>query len=188
MILAFLKAEADASRYRKIVESGFAATRFTRAELIDNADLSDQHQNQARFWILEQYRGYRQGRLLFSGFPSDVTWRRVALEPNELDRLRYAKELSWQQMSDETRKPSRLVEKLNRGELPQDVTERIRTIQRAFTEGKNFPELIAVEGRTDELILIEGHSRASAYVASRVDKRIEIFLASSPSMSAWTFF
>jgi hypothetical protein len=50
------------------------------------------HQNKARFWILEQYRGYRQGRLLFSGFPSDVTWRRVALEPNEFDRLRYAKE------------------------------------------------------------------------------------------------
>ena len=51
------------------------------------------HQNKARFWILEQYRGYRKGRLLFSGFPSDITWRRVALdEPNELDRLRYAKE------------------------------------------------------------------------------------------------
>jgi hypothetical protein len=188
MILAFLKAEADATRFVKIVESGFAATGFTRDELIDSANLSDPRQNNARFWILQQYRGYRQNRLLFRGFPLDVTWRRLGLEPHELDRLKYAKEASWQQMSDETRKPSRLVEKLNRGELPQEVDERIRAIQQGFTNGKVYAELIAAEGQNSELILLEGHSRASAYVACHADKNIEIIVGSSRSMSEWAYY
>ena len=51
----------------------------------------------------------------------------VGLEPpSETEAVPGAKEASWQQMSDETRKPSRLVEKLNRGELPQEVEERIQ--------------------------------------------------------------
>jgi hypothetical protein len=188
MILAFLRAEADASRWGKTVEAGLAATGFTRAELIDKADLSHPRQNQARLWILQQYRGYRQNRHLFRDFPSDVTWQRLRLEPHELDRLKYAKEDSWKQMSDETRKPSRLVEKLNRGELPQEVDERIRAIQQAFANGKTYPELIVAEGQNSELILIEGHSRASAYVASRVDKNIEIISGYSLSMSGWHYY
>jgi hypothetical protein len=161
MILAFLKAEVESSRFHERVEYGIAATGITRTELLDNANLLDGRQNEARFRILAWFRGYRQNSLLFSGFPGDATWRRVELRPDELPKLRFAKELSWQQMSDNTREISRLVEKLNRGELPQEDAQRILAIQRRFENGEIFPDLIAAEGDNSEIILIEGHSRAS---------------------------
>ena len=55
------------------------------------------------------------------------------------------------------------------------------------TDGKKFLELIAVEGQYSELILVEGHSRATAYVACRWNEGIKVFLTSSPSMHDWAY-
>ena len=188
MVLAFLQAEAEADRYAEIVEQGVLATGFTRGELIEQPDLGDLRQNQARLWILGAYRGYRQNRLLFLNFPSDAAWRRIELEPSELDKLKYANEASWVQMSDGTRKPSRLVEKLKSGQLPNELTARIRAIQLRYEEGLTFPDLIAAEAADSSFILIEGHSRASAYAASHLKNGIRMFLATSPSMPSWFFY
>ena len=188
MILAFLKAEVDSSRFGNTVNAWIAAKHFTRNELIENADLSDPQQNQARLGILRGYRGYGRDVFLFRGFPADVVYRRIKLEPHEVDKLKYANEPAWVEMSDGTRKPLQLVEKLNRGEIAPNPADHIRAIQQALTEGKKFPELIAVEGPASELILVEGHSRATAYVASRLNNGIKMFLASSPSMRDWAYY
>jgi hypothetical protein len=63
----------------------------------------------------------------------------------------------------------------------------IRAIQQSLTDGKKFLELIAVEGQYSELILVEGHSRATAYVACRWNEGIKVFLTSSPSMHDWAY-
>ncbi len=67
VVLAFLRAEVDASRYGQAVMQWLLATRFTRDELLENADLSDVRQNQARATILGRYRGFPD-RLLFAGY------------------------------------------------------------------------------------------------------------------------
>jgi len=188
MILAFLKAEVDASRYRDIVQQCLEKLRFTRQELIDEPSLSDQRQNQARLWILQTFRGYRLNQYLFTGFPLDAIWRRVALEPHELNRLRYANEQNWLAFSDNTRKPSQTLVNLSKGKVPQADSDRILAIQSVLSQGKRFPELIAAEGQNEDLILIEGHSRATAYLASRIDEPTPLFLASSPTMHIWAFY
>ena len=191
MILAFLKAEIDASRHRDFIQGCLeclAPAGFTRDELIDRPNLSDQRQNQARLWILQEFRGYRKNRLLFYGFPLDAVWRRVALEPHELHRLRYAKEPNWLAFSDNTRKPSQMAANLSTDKVQKEDADRILAIQDALNQGKRFPELIAAEGENGELILLEGHSRATAYVASGFNENITMFLASSPTMHRWRFY
>ena len=191
MILAFLKAEVDASRYHDLIQDCLeylAPYGFTRAGLIDEPNLSNQQQNDARIWILQTFRGYRQNKLLFSGFPLDAVWRRVAIEPHELDRLRYANEPHWLAFSDHTRRPSRMVANLSTDKVPKEDADRVLAIRDAINRGHRFPELIAAEGQNDEIILLEGHSRATAYVASTFNENITMFLASSPTMHQWKFY
>jgi len=187
VVLAFLRAEVDASRYGQAVMQWLLATRFTRDELLENADLSDVRQNQARATILGRYRGFPD-RLLFAGFPADAAWQRAEIEPKEMNRLRYARYKDWMVYSDNTRKPSRLIEKMRRGEIPSQDADRFRAIHYTIGQGKRFPELIAVEGQDDELILMEGHSRATAYIASDFSENVGLFVASSPSMHRWAFY
>jgi hypothetical protein len=191
MVLAFLKAEIDASRYHDVIQSFLeclAPSGLTRDELIDRPNLSDEHQNQARLWILQEFRGYRKNQFLFSGFPLDAVWRRVGIEPHELHRLRYAKELHWLAFSDNTRKPSRMAENILTGKVPKEDADRVFAIQEALKKGKRFPELIAAEGQNDELILLEGHSRATAYVACGFNENITMLIASSPTMDRWHYY
>jgi hypothetical protein len=188
MILAFLKAEVDASRYRDTVQRCLEIVGFTRQELIDRPNLSDERQNQARLRILQTFRGYGRNQYLFTGFPRDAVWRRVALEPHEFNRLRYAREEHWLAFSDNTRKPSQVLVNLSSGKVPPEDSDRILSIQRALSQGKRFPELIAAEGQNGDLILIEGHSRATAYVACLFNEPIAMFLVSSPTMHLWVFY
>jgi hypothetical protein len=46
----------------------------------------------------------------------------------------------------------------------------------------------SIEGQDGELILIEGHSRATAYAACGFAENVKMFLASSPSMHGWVFY
>jgi hypothetical protein len=73
-------------------------------------------------------------------------------------------------------------------QIPLEDAKRFRAIQDAIARGKQFPELIAAEGQNGDLILIEGHSRATAYVACCFAKNVKMFLASSPSMHGWVFY
>jgi hypothetical protein len=54
--------------------------------------------------------------------------------------------------------------------------------------GARFPELITAQDNIDGLILIEGHSRATAYLIEPPDGEVEAFVASSQSMAGWTFY
>ena len=49
-------------------------------------------------------------------------------------------------------------------------------------------ELIAAQADDGSLILIEGHSRATAYVMEKFFDGVEALVASSPSMPAWSFY
>lgn len=188
VILAFLKAEADSPRFAQSMLQRLGQLGFSRDELIEGANLEDARQNGARCTILQQYRGYGANAYLFLEFPNDVRWRRVELEPREHGRLMYAREEHWVRMSDHTRRPARLIEKMTRGEIPDDPASHIRSIQQGLSAGKRYAELIAAAGGNGELILIEGHCRATAYVALEHKENIKVFLASSPLMHRWAFY
>ena len=189
MILAFLKAEADSPRWANHhLLPRLSQTEFSRSQLIEQADLADNRQNAVRRAILRAYRGFGANDALFRGFPDDVTWRRVEIEPTDHGRLRYANAPPWMQLSDGTRLVARLAGKLLSGAIPPDPANYVKGIQSALVAGEKLPELIAGEGSESSLILIEGHCRATAYVGLEWKENIPIFLGSSSNMCGWEFY
>jgi hypothetical protein len=187
MVLAFLRAEVESPRYAKSIES-IVEWSVQSAQLIYDANLENESENEVRRIVLAQYRGYGCNSALFSDFPTDVSWRRVELEPREHDRLLYAREEHWIAMSGKTRRPDRLIERMRRGELPADFVNGVTAIQEQLRRGRRYPELIVAEGSCGNFILIEGHTRATAYAASALEEKAKLIVASSPSMDGWKYY
>jgi len=189
MILAFLRAELDSPRWANSILPALIRTGgFSRSQLFDEADLDDPRQDAVRRTILGAYRGYGANNWLFRDFPDDVVWRRVAIDPTDHGRLMYANSPPWVELSDGTRLVKRLAEKLVGAAIPPDPADHIRAVQTTLKAGKKLPELIAAEGSNGALILIEGHCRATAYVALGWKENIPVFLASSSSMHRWHWY
>src|SRR6266436_4649619 len=90
MILAFLQAEVDSARFGSLYQNCFDQLKqigFNRQLLVDTPNLQSGQQNVIRMEILKAVRGYGANQLLYRCFPSDVTWRRVALEQIDLSKL-----------------------------------------------------------------------------------------------------
>src|ERR1700746_2942871 len=98
MALCFLRAEIDSHRHAQYMQA-IHVYGLDLTTLIDDADLSDPHANRSRATLLGEIRGYGRGALVFSGFPSDVTWRRVSIPPAEFGRLKYLSVESWIKLS-----------------------------------------------------------------------------------------
>ena len=59
---------------------------------------------------------------------------------------------------------------------------------KTFRNGQSYPELIAVSGPSDVLILVERHTRATAYVVSGYSQPITCLAGTSARMAQWAFY
>jgi hypothetical protein len=141
--------------------------------------------------MLEAVRGYRERRILFRGFPFDVTWSRRTIAAAELGGFRYANYKALLELSG----PSRLV-KDGAARIAQDISfpdpENLRRdiegIVRSLREGKVHAALIAVEAGDGAPVLLEGHKRATAHCIVETPAAISLIVGSSPDMRGWKFF
>ncbi len=190
MVLAFLKAEIDSAEYPGSIERALSVQGLTRA-IVDNADLRDPSENQARVKCLSGYRGFKQNCWLFKGFPDEVTWQRVSLTPGEVGRVKYINQPVWITGSAGTRLVADGAMNLDSGSLPDSLRFKIRTIEANVRTGCKPPELI-LAGRGDDspLVLVEGHSRATAYVLASeyLPDGIEVIVGLSPDMGSWDWY
>jgi len=185
MVVAFLRAEIDSSRFGKHIRIRLAERGLDR-HLIDEPNLADVGENSIRKQILASFRGYGVGRFLFDRFPEDATWRRVRLELHDFETLRYADYKTWVDFSDGTRLVS--IGGRNFRRLPHDSeTCHMNAITEALRNGVRFPELIAAQHHDGSLILIEGHSRATVYVMEQFED-VDVLVASSLSMPKWFYY
>jgi hypothetical protein len=171
MVLAFLKAELKSPRF-----SG--EYQIDQRRLIDSADLQSSRQNQARLEALERVKA----ALVFR----DATWRRVALEKEDLPRLKYLNHPDWIELSGGTRLVSDGAKKIDSKKLP-NTNAHILAVTDAVKTGATLPELIAVVGEEEgaDIILTEGHVRATAYVLAGWAGQIICILGTSRSTHGW---
>ncbi len=188
MIAAFLRAEIPSSRYGKDILAllqRFGAPR----RIVDEPNVNDSAENDLRRTVLAGYRGYPRA-LLFTGFPADVTWRRVRLEPDDFQQMRYAR------VSDSLiplSSPSRLVtdgaRNFSAGVPAAAKMAHIAAIVADIKQGATYDPLIAVQDRNGALVLVEGHSRATAYViAGTTGTGIEALAGTAATFERWHFF
>jgi hypothetical protein len=186
MVLAFLQAEIDSPRFGKLYHQTLRHLNLSR-RLIDEADLSNATQNSVRQDILGQVRGYGRNQYLFSGFPADVRWRRVTADAGDFVTMRYANEPTWIGLSNGTRLVSEGAQNIQLGRADPTVIQTVTRIAAALKQGTILPELIAVETNSASLILVEGHSRATAYAVNGSTATL-VIVGSSRSMPAWRYF
>lgn len=188
MILAFLQAEIDSPRYGIHYARMLTFNHLSRSVLIDNADLSGTQDNYFRKELLRAIRGYASNAALFTGFPSDVIWQRVLIEQSDYPRLKYMNDPSWVAFSGGSRLVTEGAKHLERTEENRDPKPNVNGILRRIGEGRRLAPLIAVQSGDGFLILIEGHSRATAYIASGFVTEFEMFVGSSPAIHKWYGF
>ena len=186
VVLAFLKAEID---QRPIIQHNLHALGVTRQELIDDADATNDYYNALRAILLDSYRGYLTRSIFFVGFPKKVDWRRVELEPADFGRLTYiANETNWDSYSERKRSPQVVADRMARGELPDSFAQKVAAIQEKLKRNETLPELVAVEGEGDQLILIEGAHRITAYVGLNWQANIPAIIGRSALMPNWHWY
>lgn len=186
MILAFLRAEYHSPRFKTLIRKalGGDATPIYRPRLDDAA------QNAVRKQVLAAVRGYGVGKYLFRGFPADVEWMIVAVTQEDLGDTRYADYPTWSALSGGSRAVRDGAANVDVIEVDEDANANIRALARELTAGRQYPEMIAVAEAPDAAhVLLEGHSRATAYFLTLPPgEEIEMIAGYSPAMSSWAFF
>jgi hypothetical protein len=188
VVLAFLRAEIDSPRFADKYVLAIRQLGEDRGRLIDDANLKDDRACRARRQLLGIVRGFGQNAYLFQGFPADVEWKLVEVPVAEFGRLKYANHPTWIQLSAGTRlvvDGARNVDKIATGE---NANVNIQAVGDLVSNGREYPELIAVESGDGFFILVEGHTRATAYALVGKPVVVRVFIGSSQSMKTWAFY
>jgi hypothetical protein len=191
MVLAFLRGEIKSPRFGALYKPCFDHLHpfgFSPQNLVENADLRSPRDNAQRIQILKAVRGYRANQWLFTGFPNDVFWRRVVLEPADLNTVKYANYPTWVTLSGGTRIVADGAKSIDSVAAAEDANRNIKAVADDLRSGKRYAELIGVDGEAGEIILAEGHTRATAYAVAQLPERIECIVGSSPNMRNWAFY
>jgi hypothetical protein len=183
MVLAWLRAEVNSPNWGKYIRQGLAALGQDE-KLILQPDLTSKEQNALRAQLLG-YRGYNQNLALFQRFPDDVTWRLVELNRDDFSKLLYLNnERTWHDLSDTTRSAVVGARNISSG---NKSNASIEGVVEAIKRGeKNFLPIIAVE-KGEHLVLMEGHTRATAYVVTNHEP-VQAIVGSSPLMQRWHWY
>ena len=190
MVLEFLRAEVDSPRFGLAYSGLFDQLRahmITKHSLLVVADLNSSRDNDLRAQILGAVRGYRRNCLLFDGFPDDVTWRRVELQSSDWVRVNYANEPTWVALSGGTR---RVADGANNIDLISagNANGHIRSLAAELRKGKRYPSLIGVENDKGEIVLAEGHCRATACALVEPTGASACLIGRSPGIRKWRYY
>lgn len=185
MVLAFVRAEAFSAR--------FGAT-FRRAmggkQAVYDPDLSDQAANAIRTQALAAVRGYRQDAYLFRGWPHNVNWKLMAVTVEELGRFLYANHPTWTTLTQGSRLVRDGAANVETVPTHEDAKPNILAVERDVRSGQTYPPIIAAAtGESSQHVLVEGHTRATAYLrALRPEDEIEVIVGYAPDVDGWLYF
>ncbi|HUG41504.1 MAG TPA: hypothetical protein VMM12_13535 [Longimicrobiales bacterium] len=191
-VLEFLRGEAGSPRFRAKLAPSLEALGGDWS-LIEAGDPADAAQARLRRDLLWAYRGPSGPAPLLEGFPADVAWERVGLTPEELLEVRYTRYPYWMELSGGTRSPLRAAERIRAGvqPVPGPATSTFTQLAELLCQGLRPPPPILVgASRAGALVVLEGHSRLTAY-ALRPDcapAEVEAVLGVSGRMAEWVLY
>jgi hypothetical protein len=188
MVALFLRTELSSERFgddlRALLERAGLPER-----VVTDPDLDDDAENQARLRLLTEHRGYGTRTEVFEDFPDDVYWQWMIITAAELARVRYIEYDYWIRLSGGTRLAVDAARRIRAGVRPFGVPNgRVLQMARAVAGGARFPPLILVTtGLGDDLVVLEGHVRLTAYMLARdqMPPELKILVGSSPVMTHW---
>ncbi len=190
MILEFLQAEIESSRFQKVLSEELK-TQESDHSLIITPDLTDPKQNSLRKSIFKKYRDYENENGLFEGFPKDVEWFVEDLSKETLfTNVFYIDYSYWNEITNGTRLPIDAVERINNDIKVFDVPyDNFIAASSDFKQGKKFKRLILVSDGS-KYVIVEGHLRMTVYAMNPdlVPESLQVIVGYSKSIHGWTSF
>ena len=193
VILAWLQAEIESPDFQAylIGNPPNPANLSMALKAARSPDLRDQAQNDYRRQIITAIYGFGQGSGSFEGLANDLTWRRWRLSTDEVSEMLYARrEGAWHLLSPATRKVAEGATNVGHVFTGDPTNMVVLSLASGICHSdKKVPELIAL-GRPDgQLVLLEGHARATAIVleAHRFPSGVEAFVGEGPSVENWPY-
>lgn len=162
MVLAFLQAEINSARFREKYLKNLGILKQDLS-LIEKADLKNKLENENRKKLLNKTRGFTSRKWLFKSFPLEVTWFLVSLSPKEGEKIWYAGYKDWKKLAGGTRKASEGAKNLYLVNPGYNHKPNVEGVVARLKKGETFPYLISATDDWEKLILLEGHTRATAY-------------------------
>lgn len=192
MIAAFVQAEFDSARFGRAYQFVLQSTGRNRS-IIDHPDTTNADENRIRHGMLARVRGYPKATL-FTRFPKKVTWHLLEFTSEEVGQFWYANWKTWITLSGGTRLVADGAANVDRIEVIEEgttVNDNIKAVAKRLRNGETFPKIIVVGQRLQlPLVVIEGHTRATAYALVGPDTvtRVRVIAAISHQMDGWWLF
>jgi len=164
MVAAYLKAELHSERFSDDLKRAAEKLGVNEA-IILTPNLEDDHENELRAQVFGDYRGYKQNREMFTGFPDDLAWYEAELDREEVGNLRYVDYSYWNELTDQTHLVKDAVKNIQKGKIVFDVSnDRFLRFADKIAHGEYEVEPFIVWGNDTHspLELLEGHLRATA--------------------------
>lgn len=175
MIRAWVEAERESPRHRdEWAQMGLGAVPLSAA---------------AGRTALGTMRGFPD-RYIFEGLPLPMQWSLAAVTVEELGRFRYLNyPPTFVALSEGTRLVRDGAANVERVQVAENLNERIEQTESGLASGRVHEPVIAVTSPSEPTpILIEGNTRATAYVRCRPpEETVELILGTAADLSGWVF-
>jgi hypothetical protein len=190
VILAWLQAETKSPRFKNNVRAD-AATLAAIQDAALNPDLTNRQQNDLQRQVIAGTRGFGRGVNAFQGIANDVVWRRAHVSIAEVGAMLYINDGGWKTLA-----PTTLEVREGAGNVGHDPTadpnKHILAVAQEIRDTNpvpSYPELICLKRPDGRISVIEGNTRATAYVieADRLPDGVDIYLGDSASIATWAY-
>ena len=195
VILAWLQAEIESPEFQTyVVGDPPEPANLSRAmTLARKPDLDSAEQNAARREIIAAAHGFGRGAMIFAGLSDDITWRRVRVSMREVGQMLYAnRNAAWTTLAPKTRTVAEGAG--NAGQLYAGDDTNMHVLGLAGTLCHTdpvpvLPAIICLRGLDGRVIVMEGHTRATAFVieAHRFPDGVDAYLGETTSIANWAY-
>jgi hypothetical protein len=191
VILAWLQAETKSPRFGNNVRADQATLAAIR-DAAQNPDLTNPQQNDLRRQVIAGTRGFGRGLLLFRGLANDIVWRRAHVSIAEVGDMLYANNVAtWTTLAPTTLQVSEGAQNVGHVPTNENANMHILSLARIIchTDSPHYPEPICLNRPDGRISVMEGHTRATAYVieAHRLPDGVDIYIGDSASIANWHY-
>jgi hypothetical protein len=193
VILAWLQAEIESPDFQAFIVGNppNPANLSYALKAARSPDLRDDEQNNFRRDVITQVYGFGEGKGAFEGLGDDITWRRVKLSTAEVGDMLYARQDgAWRLLSPVTRKVTEGATNVGHVFTGDQTNMVVLSLASGLCHSeKKVPEVIALRRPDGELVILEGHARATAIVleAHRYPDGVQAFVGEGASIAGWPY-
>ena len=162
MLLEYLKCEVNSNRFGGKLEETLEELKLTK-DIIFNANLDNQQENEQRKLIMKKFREYPIGDI-FENFPKEIKWFYVEFEKGDFEKIYFLNWPCWNERTNNSAKPKDAAKNIFNGIEFDDIPNEMFFKGLEYLEnGNKFSPIIAITCNEDKFVLIEGHSRVTVY-------------------------